>query len=225
LIGLPLETDVDLITSAESQVSAVPAEEATAENSAAGKSLIDAALKTRPEIRSADFRIRASEAGVKAAKAGWYPQVYLAGNYYYLRPNQRLMPARDKFYGTWDIGIAVSFDVWNWGQTKSQADQARAQLDQAKDARKLLEDQAVLEVTQSRLALTQAREKIRVAGQAVGQAEENLRITRERFKQGLALNMDVLDAELFLLQAKMNRTQAAIDLALAQARLEKALGE
>ena len=69
------------------------------------------------------------------------------------------------------------------------------------------------------------REKVRVAGQAVGQAEENLRVTRERFKQGVALSADVLDAEVALLQAKLGRTQAAIDLVLAQARLEKALGD
>jgi outer membrane protein TolC len=134
------------------------------------------------------------------------------------------LPSRDKFYGTWDIGIAVSFDVWNWGQTKSQAEQAKAQLAQARDARKLLEDQAVLDVTQSRLGLAQARDKIKVAGTAIGQADENLRMVTERFRQGVALNADVLDAEMFLLQAKLARAQAAIDLALAQARLEKALG-
>ncbi|MGZ5439414.1 MAG: TolC family protein, partial [Candidatus Aminicenantales bacterium] len=209
---------------AESQASRVPAAGAAGEDAAAAKTLLDTALAGRPELRSADFRIKASEAGLKAARAGWYPQVSLAGNYYYMRPNPRLMPARDKFYGTWDIGIALSFDIWNWGQTRSQAEQAKAQLAQARDARKLLEDQAVLEVTQSRLALAQARDKIRVAGEAVGQADENLRMVTERFRQGVALNADVLDAEVFLLQARTARVQAAIDLVLAQARLEKALG-
>lgn len=215
LIGLPLDTDVDLTTSAESQASRLPAVEDPS---------IEAALADRPELKSADFRIRASELGVKTARAGFYPQVFLSGNYYYLRPNPRFMPARDKFNGTWDVGISVSFDIWNWGQTKSQTEQAKAQLAQARDARKLLEDQAVLEVTQCRLTLARANEKVRVAGQAVGQAEENLRMTRERFKQGVALNTEVLDADVALLQARMNRTQAAIDLVLAQARLEKALG-
>jgi outer membrane protein TolC len=224
LIGLPVDTEIELTTSAESQASRVPAAGAEGEDAAAAKTLLEAALAGRPELRSADFRIKASEAGLKAARAGWYPQVSLAGNYYYLRPNPRLMPARDKFYGTWDIGIALSFDIWNWGQTRSQAEQAKAQLAQARDARKLLEDQAVLEVTQSRLALAQARDKIRVAGEAVGQADENLRMVTERFRQGVALNADVLDAEVFLLQARMARVQAAIDLVLAQARLEKALG-
>jgi len=224
LIGLPVGTDIELTTSAESLASRAPGTENSGDGTADAQALVDAALASRPELLSAGFRIKASEAALKAARAGRYPQVALTGNYYYLRPNPRIMPARDKFTGTWDLGLAVSFDVWNWGQTRSQTEQARAQLAQARDARKLLEDQAVLEVTQARLALVQAREKIHVAGQAVGQADENLRMIRERFRQGVALNADVLDAEIFLLQARMARSQAAIDLVLAQARLEKASG-
>jgi len=223
LVGLPLETDLELTTSAEAAAAPAP-DTAGASESAAAQALLDTALAARPEIKASDFRIKASEANLKAARAGWYPQVSLAGNYYYLRPNPRILPALDKFRSTWDVGLAVSLDVWNWGQTRSQTEQAKAQLAQARDARKLLEDQAVLDVTQSRLALAQARDKIRVAAQAVAQAEENLRMVRDRFRQGVALNTDVLDAEVFLLQAKTSRTEAAIDLALAQARLEKALG-
>jgi outer membrane protein len=223
LIGLPVETEIDLTSAAESVASQAPADAGAGED-AAGP-LLQTALAERPELKASEFRIKASEAGLKSARSGWYPQVSLAGNYYYLRPNPRFLPALDKFKGTWDVGIAVSFDLWNWGQTRNQTEQAKAQLVQARDARKLLEDQAVLDVTQSRLALVQARDKIKVAAQAVGQAEENLRMVRDRFRQGVALNSDVLDAEVFLLQARTSSTQAAIDLAVAQARLEKALGK
>jgi outer membrane protein TolC len=72
--------------------------------------------------------------------------------------------------------------------------------------------------------LVQARERIKLAAQAVGQAEENLRVTRERFQQGVALSTEVLDSDVALFRARTNRTQAAIDLMLAQARLEKTLG-
>jgi len=219
LIGWPLETDVELTTSADSQASRLPAAEDPEKESP-----IETALSNRPELKSADLRIKASEFTLKAARAGYYPQVFLSGNYYYLRPNPRILPALDNFKGTWDLAISVSFDLWNWGQTKSQTEQAQAQLAQARDARKLLEDQAVLDAIQSRLGLARAREKVRVAGQAIAQAEENLRINREKFKQGVALNTDVMDAEVALLQAQMNRTQSTIDLVLAQAKLEKALG-
>ncbi|HPW18983.1 MAG TPA: TolC family protein [Candidatus Aminicenantes bacterium] len=225
LMGLPVGTDLEPTTSAESQASRVPLEtESGNEAAAVPRGLLDAALAGRPELRAAEFRVKASEAGLKAAKAGLYPQVSLAGGFQYLRPNPRYMPALDRFKSTWDVGLAVSYDLWNWGQTRRQAEQARAQLAQARDARDLLEDQAVLEVTQSRLALARARRKTGVAAAAVGQADENLRLVRERFRQGVALNTEVLDAEVFLLQARTARVQASIDLVLAQARLEKALG-
>ena len=220
LIGLPLDSDIDLTTSVESRASRIPAEAVKGDGDP-----IERALAQRPEIRSAEFRIKASEMGVKAVRSAFLPQVYLSGNYYYLRPNPRILPSLDRFKGTWDVGVSVSFDIWNWGQTKRQTEQAEARLGQAREARKVLEDQAVLEVTQCRLSLARAGEKVRVAGQAVGQAEENLRVTTERFKQGVALSSDVLDAEVALLRAKLGRTQAAIDQVVAQARLEKALGE
>jgi outer membrane protein len=220
LIGLPPGSDVDLTTTVESRASRLPPEAGEG-----GADPIERALANRPEIKSAELRIKASQMGVKAARSGFFPQVYLSGNYYYLRPNPRILPSLDRFKGTWDLGVSVSFDVWNWGQTKLQAEQAEARLGQAREARKALEDQAVLEVTQCRLSLARAGEKVRVAGQAVGQAEENLRVTKERFKQGVALSSDVLDAEMALLRAKLGRTQAEIDRVLAQARLEKALGD
>ena len=220
LIGLPPGSDVDLTTTVESRASRLPPEAGEA-----GADPIERALANRPEIKSAELRIKASQMGVKAARSGFFPQVYLSGNYYYLRPNPRILPSLDRFKGTWDLGVSVSFDIWNWGQTKLQAEQAEARLGQAREARQALEDQAVLEVTQCRLSLARAGEKVRVAGQAVGQAEENLRVTKERFKQGVALSSDVLDAEMALLQAKLGRTQAEIDRVLAQAKLEKALGD
>jgi len=225
LIGWPLDTDVELTTS-PGDASAGGDRPPAGDSSGRGdRPRIEEALERRPELKSAEFRIRASEQGVKAARAGYYPQVFLAGNYYYLRPNPRILPALDKFRGTWDVGISVSFDIWNWGQTRSQAEQARAQLAQARDARKLLEDRAILEITQSRLNFARSLDKIKLAGLGVTQAEENLRVTRERFKQGVALSADVLDADVALLRAQVNRTQASIDLELARASLDKAMGD
>ncbi|MBS4029800.1 MAG: TolC family protein [Ignavibacteriales bacterium] len=188
-------------------------------------SLVEKAMQNRPELRAMDFRVKASESAVTLAKSNWYPQVFLMGNYNYARPNQRIFPTKDEFKNTWDVGIGVSFDVWNWGQTSQQTAQAKAQLEQANDGVGLLKDGITLEVTQNYLNVQQSKERISVAEQGVQQAEENYRVTNEKFKQGLALNSDLLDAEVALLQAKTNLTQAQIDYEISEARLEKAIGE
>ena len=56
-------------------------------------------------------------------------------------------------------------------------------------------------------------------------AEENYRITNERFKAGLTLNSELLDAEVALLQAKVDNTQSWIDYELNNEKLKKALGQ
>ena len=172
-----------------------------------------------------DLRVKAGAAGVVAARSGWYPQVYLAGNYYDLRPNPRLLPARDKFYSTWDLSLNISMDLWNWGATARQTEQAKARLTQAQDALGMVRDAVALELRQCRLELAAAGTKIEASRQAVNQAEENLRVTRERFREGVALNTDVLDAQVLALQAKTNLTRSLVDAELAAARWRKAMGE
>jgi len=169
--------------------------------------------------------VAAGGAVVGMARAGWYPQVFGVANYTYARPNQRIFPARDRFDGTWDVGVALSLDVWNWGATRHQVRQARDQLAQAEDAFALARDGVMVEVKVAWLDLRKCREKIAVTADGVDQARENFRTTDQRFKNGLATNSDLLDAENLLLQARLNHTRALVERQIAKARLDKAVGE
>ena len=213
-LGISLSTEITLLTDIDFQPKTYPDLNA----------LIAHAIENRPDVKSMEYRVKAGEAGVTAARSGWFPQIYLTGNLYYERPNSRIFPTLDLFKETWDLGVSVSLDIWNWGTTVHQTDQAQSQLAQSRDAAGQLQDAITLEITQTYLNLTQARERISVAHMTVEQAEENFRITGQRFKEGLALNTDMLDAEFALLQAKLNHTQALVDYQLAEARLEKAVG-
>lgn len=188
-------------------------------------SLIDAASERRPELKAADYRVKASEAGVTIAKANWYPQISLFGNYYYSRPNQRIMPTKDQFDGTWDAGISLSMNVWDWLTTSHQTEQAEATLAQSIDMMGVIKDNITLEVTQNYLSVSQAKQKIEIAKLTVEQAEENMRVTSDKFRQGLALSSDAIDAEVALLMARTNYTNSIVDYELAKAKLEKSIGQ
>ena len=215
-IGQPLETSIELTSLPDSSVRESPGNDLNA--------LVMKAMENRAELKSMQYRVEASEAGVTQAKSGWYPQIYLTGNYYYARPNQRILPTEDRFSDTWDVGITASLDIWNWGTTVSQTQQAQAQLAQSQDALSQLRDGITLEVTQNYLNVGQAKERIGVSDEGVKQAEENYRVTDEKFKLGVALNSDLLDAEAALLQAKWNHIQALVDYELARGRLAKSVG-
>ncbi len=215
IIGIPLSTATEINSAVElNYTAALNLDE-----------LVNKAYQNRPELKAADLRIKTSESAVSLAKGGWYPQVSVSGNYNYNRPNQRIQPTKDQFDGTWDVTLGVSFDIWNWNVTGHQTEQAEAQLSQTIDALGSIKDGVTLEVTQNYLNLQQAKEKISISELAVKQAEENLRIISEKFKNGMALSSDVVDADVALLQAKTNYTNSKVDFELAKAKLIKAVGE
>jgi outer membrane protein len=183
------------------------------------------ALEHRPELKSMQLRRDMSSAGVTAAKGGWYPQIFLAANYDYARPNQRIIPPKDQWDGTWDIGINFQWNIWDWYATGHQTAQAEALLRQSDAGIVQLTDAVALDVAQQYFNVQTAREKVDVASGGMDQAQESYRMTSEKYRNGVASNTDMLDAEIALLQAKLTHTQALVDCILASARLKKAVGE
>ena len=117
------------------------------------KDLINEAHANRNDLKSLEYRLEASDKGITAANAGWYPSIYLVGDYYYSKPNQRIFPAQDKFKDTWDVGVSLQWDIWNWGFTSSQSTQAEQQKVQVEASLSQLKDAVELEVYQSFLNL------------------------------------------------------------------------
>ena len=216
VLGLPLDTKIKLADT-------VSVAETDIENKNIDY-LVDEAFKNRPELKAISLRIDASQKAITAAKGDWYPQLFVAGEYDYAQPNQRLIPAQNKFYGTWNVSLGLSYSLWNWGATLDKTEQAEANFEQAKDNSKLLKDAITLDVNQSYLNLLKSKQKIMVAKETVKQAEENYRITDDRFKQGLTLNSELLDAEVALTQAKTDYVQSLVDYELSVAKMDRALG-
>jgi outer membrane protein len=214
-LGLPLQTEIEL-------ASIIQITDRAWENV---DKLVSSAFAKRPEVIGMNARVKAGESGLTSARGGWWPQIYLIGNYNYLRPNNRVFPTVDQFKDTWDVTLSLSFDIWNWWQTGYQANQAQAQLAQVQEGLSILKDGVMLEVTQSYLGVNQFKERKAVAEQGVKQAEENYRVTNDKYKKGLTPNSELLDAEVALLQAKLNLTQSLVDYELSMARLSKAIGE
>jgi outer membrane protein TolC len=215
VLNIPLETEIEI----NSTPDAVPSEYDGIDR------LVNDAIDKRPELKSAGYRVKASEANVTMAQSSWYPQISVVGDYYYSNPNSRIFPAHNKFDGTWDVGVNLSVNIWDWFTTAHQTEQAQAQLTQSMDALSIIKDNITLEVTQNYLNFSQAKKKIDISQLGEQQAKENLRVTEDKFKSGMALSSDVVDAETAYSTAKINYTNSIVDYELAKARLDKSIGK
>lgn len=121
--------------------------------------------------------------------------------------------------------LSLSIPIWDWGQKTSKVKEQsfkiaaqRAELDETKE---LLS----LEIQNAYLQLNQAARKIDLSGASVEQAEENLRLSNDRFKAGTVTGQDVLEAQMLWQQAKSNVIDAKIEYRIAEAEYRKAIGE
>jgi outer membrane protein TolC len=172
-----------------------------------------------------NYRVQAGSENVNAAASGWYPSIFLFSDYYYNRPNQRIMPTLDRFKDTWDAGVTLNWDIWNWGYNSSQVEQARQNLDQLNTNKELLKENIEVEVYNNFMALNAARNKIEVAKTGLEQAEENYRGINEKYIVQYATSTDLIDAETTRLQSQNDLINSLVDYETALARLLKSSGK
>lgn len=187
-------------------------------------SLVEIARQGRPERAALLKRLESATDRGKAAAAATRPTVGVAGGFDYARPNPRIFPRQGEWAESWDAGINVNWPLFDGGRARAEVAEASA-LARVAQAR-VAEFDAVLavELRQRVSELESGRAAIAAAADAVRAATEARRVAGERFAAGVASSTDVLDAQVAVLQAALDRTQAVANARLAEARLARALG-
>ncbi len=212
-IGRPAETPV--------VIASTPA---PTDTGAAPPGSVDQALAARSDVAALDARVQASQAALSAARGGYFPQIAFSANYYYSKPNQRYFPPSNQWKDSWDLGIQFQMDVWNWGATAAQTEQAEAALRANQEMLAQMQQAVSLDVRRAILSAKRAGEKVDVAHLGVSQAEENSKMLSDKYHSGLATSTELLDANVALVQAKTSLSAALVEQAIATVRLEKSLG-
>jgi len=192
--------------------------------SSAFDGLVADARTHRDDRRALERRIAAADERRSAAAAGSLPNVAVVGGFDYSRPNPRIFPRADRWDESWDIGVNVSWSLWDGGRTKAETAEAAASAEAVRQ--RLAEFDSVLaaEVRQRLLEIESGRAAVAAADESIRSAEEARRVVSERFKAGVLTHTEVLDAQLALLQAELDRTRAMAGVRLSEARLARALG-
>ena len=123
------------------------------------------------------------------------------------------------------VGVGVRWTLFDGGQARARATALRRQGDAARLRRDDLRTLIELQVRESWLGVAEADARRATTREAVEQAEENLRISRELYGAGLVTHTQVLDAIALRIAAVNNRDDAQFDAELARLRLSRAIGE
>ena len=177
------------------------------------------ALQNRKDIQANSMQMKAAATGIKSAKAEAYPSIALTGGYAAVN-----IPKLITITNALNIGIGLQYNIASLWKTNTKLQRARSSEIQVSANEQVLNDQIRLQLNKDYQNYLLAQKKIEVNEKAILQATENYRITKNKYDNSLVSVNDLLDADVLLLQTKLNSSVSKADAALAFNKLLQTTG-
>ncbi len=177
------------------------------------------ALQNRKDILALSFRKKAATTGINIAKAEQYPSIALTGGYIAAD-----IPHLVTITNAVNVGVGLQYNLSSLWKTKAKIAQAKSREEEVEANEAQLSDQVKLQVNRDYENFLISQKKTEVYKKAVAQAEENYRITKNKYDNALVNTTDLLDANVSLLQSKINLAVAKADVILAYSKLLETTG-
>lgn len=184
--------------------------------------LPSALLEQRPDILEAEHQLVAANANIGVAKAAFFPQISLTGNF-----GAQSLEFNDLFIGSsriWSLGPAITLPIFNAGRNRANLEVSKAQQEQALITYEQTIQQAFREVEDA-LLLHQKTREIRTAEERLVEvSREALHLAQLEYLNGQATYLDVLVAQRELFNAEIALAQTQRDQLIAVVQVYKAIG-
>ena len=182
-------------------------------------SSIDEALAGREEWKAIESREKVTKLQKQATQYERLPSVRIDGNWAYLgtRP--------DNGIPTYQYTASFNVPIFTGGRIKAEITKSDLELQKLEQQKDDLRNQIALDVKTSLLNLQSARNEVQVANLGVQLARQEVDQARDRFKAGVANNIEVISAQDSLSRANDNQIAALYRFNQARADYARAIGQ
>lgn len=171
-----------------------------------------------PELKGIRAQIQAKKETVSAIRSEYLPNIYVAGGYDYQKNRYQVHD------DNWSVIAGINLNFSAGGSTRAKVLMGEGELRGLTVTGDKLLDLVRLEVQRNYLEYQSSIQKVEVTEAAVAQAEENLRIQRLRYQEGVGTATEVLDAVTLLTTAQTNAWKAQYGVKRAEAGLLYVMG-
>lgn len=180
---------------------------------------LNEARENRKDLQALDQQRKAAELGTKSAKAENLPSIAFTGGYVAAD-----IPKFLTIYNAVNVGVGISYNLSNLWKENSSLKQSKAREMQLSATNELLNDNIKLDVNREYQNSDYSKKRITVFEKAAVQANENYRITKNKYDNGLATMTELLDADAAQIAANVGVINAKADAALAYRKLLQTTG-
>jgi len=207
VLGLPLDTELDLEAPAVDTTFALTVAEST-----------QAALAESPDVLSAAALVEKAEQGVRAARAEYVPEVSAFVQHIY----QDGVPLLSNNNGI--AGLKMDWKMFDFGKRRDEVAEREAELASARENLKRTKDGVAVEVEKAWHKVKRAEQMMQVADEALKLRREMDRLASEQLSAGVVLSAARTEAKANLAKAEADTLAAGLGYRLARAELDQAMG-
>ncbi len=183
--------------------------------------LLKIAYQERPDWRQYILAKKITEDKVRLAYSGLWPMISLVGNY---GAGLTKYPAYQNEARNWSALVAGSWNIFDGTATWNKIKEAQARFEAQEAAEISISKAIALEVKDANFSLQSAKEDLAGARTARELAEENFKLAETSYKSGVGTNLEVIDAQVALTQARLGYLEAQYALYIAKAKVNKTIG-
>jgi outer membrane protein len=184
--------------------------------------LMEEATARRPDLRSAIDAVASANRRLELAATTSSPSIslVLAGGV-----KNGYMPDLNEIRGNFAAGVSVEVPVFDGYRTRNMEEGARVDVLAATEHQRAVESRVRSEIQQALSNLNASAEKLQTTKLNVVQAQRAAELARVKYDSGVITNLDLLDAETSLEQAKLTDVQALFGYVMSAFELKRASGE
>lgn len=172
-------------------------------------------LTTYPGLDILDAKEKQVSSSIKAEKGKYYPEVYLYGDYVLYEDDS----LTSELAPDWFVGIGVNIPIIENTGRSQRVQAAQSSFLQVRHLRQQAKQDLTVLVKKTYFQADQAIEEVQGLDSSQELAEENLRLRKKSFNQGLSTSLEVIDAELYLASIKTQQQVASFNYVIALNKL------
>ena len=180
---------------------------------------VHSAIAERSDLRAAELRQKIARTQYRAATAGWAPSVNFAGDYGSsgIQPDETNLPTRS-------VAIGVDIPIFNGGRTRSEVQVAASLTRQAEAQTNDLKAAIEKDVRQALDNLVTRESQVKAAQKTLALAARELELSQDRFRNGVADNIEVVTAQTALENARQTLVMSLAQFNIARLNFASAMG-
>lgn len=182
---------------------------------------IETTMEARPELQIAMNQVDIQKSTAKIANARFLPKLSIGVDGSYSSPGYDFKTDLDPNYAVY---AKLSIPLFEWGKRKSTRKSGKYGISMAMENRDKVADNIRLEVNTALYTYSQAVRKVALTESSLSKAADSEELAMDKYKEGTISIVEVINAQLYHQEAKVNYIQSKLNAQIAKSDLDRTTG-